>query len=360
MSEKKKCGIITFHRAINYGAVLQAFALRNYINKNFSVDCDVIDYRCESIENMYKPSNSKNPKYIIKNFFGLKKQNKFMEFVNEKIGIKNPIKKSELASEGEKYDVLITGSDQVWGESRVGKDNSYFLDFVKESDKKVSYAASMGSESISEDKRELYRNLLSDFRMISTREESAAESLSELLGREVSVSLDPTLLLLKDEWRNIASDRFKNKNYLLIYTLTSSEKLIRFAKKTAKEKGLEIYYISDTFHHIKGVKILRCLSPEDWVAAFLNASYVVTNSFHGTAFSVNFNKDFNVEITAGLAQRGTRITDFLNLLGLQERLIGENTVCDKIDFTKINEILDIETEKSYKYLSEAIKSGGKE
>lgn len=84
MSEKKKCGIITFHRAINYGAVLQAFALRNYINKNFSVDCDVIDYRCESIENMYKPSNLKNPKYIIKNFFGLKKQNKFMEFVNEK------------------------------------------------------------------------------------------------------------------------------------------------------------------------------------------------------------------------------------------------------------------------------------
>lgn len=350
-----KCGIITFHRAVNYGAVLQAYALRQFIDSNYGVSCELIDYRCKSIEDMYTVKrNIANPKTVIKSIISGRKRKKFESFIYKNIAISQSLDKTDLADVSDNYDVIITGSDQVWGKSRVGKDETYFLDFVSNGEKKASYAASMGSGNIDDEYVERYRYLLQDFNFISLREHEAAATISKLLNRETSVSIDPTLLLKRDEWEKVASGKFKNKKYLLIYTLTESKSIIEHAKKVAKQYGLQIYNISDSYHSVKGIKNLRYLSPEDWVDAFLNASYVITNSFHGTAFSVNFGVDFNTEVSKGLEKRGTRITDLLEILNLEDRLLNASCVSGTINFSTVHSILDVQRQNSEAYLAKVL------
>ena len=350
-----KCGIITFHRAINYGGVLQAYALQEYINKELDVDCEIIDYRCENIESMYKyRPKGLNPKALIKYLLKLpmnaKKKKAFDRFVDRYIKKGKSVYKSELEKENDKYDIIITGSDQVWGKSRIDVDHSYFLDFVKDSKKKVSYAASFGAKEIDNPLMEEYKKLLSDFTHISVREKSGLDIVKKLTDKNAIVSIDPTLLLDKEQWAQIASTKLKFKKYLLIYTLTNSKSIIDTARKIAKEKGLIIYNISDAVKEEKGIKNLKAVSPEEWVGAFMNASYVVTNSFHGTAFAINFNKDFNSEVSQAIAARGNRITDLLDLLDLSDRLINNVENSSSIRYDHANKIIYEERKKSKDYL----------
>lgn len=340
-----KCGIMTFHRAINYGAVLQAYALRRFIIEKYNVTCDIVDYRAESIEKMYNyPRNSINPKVMLKKYVLACKKKKFNNFLNAKLQIGKSVSREQLPEESLKYDIMITGSDQVWGKNRIGIDHSYFLDFISDTSKKVSYAASMGTGSIEPEDEEQYRTLLETFSHISVREYEAKLSIERLLDRPVEESIDPTFLLSREEWQQIAPGKFKGKKYVLLYTLTNSGSLIKLARKVAEERNLEIYYITDSFRSEHGVRNLRGLGPEEWVDAFLHASYVITNSFHGTAFAIIFHIDFNSEVSKGISKRGTRITNLLENMGLQERLLNENIITDEVNFSKS----DAEIEKRQK------------
>ena len=350
-----KCGIITFHRAINYGGVLQAYALQEYINKKLDIDCEIIDYRCENIENVYKCRLSELnlkalTKYLYKLPIHLKKKKAFDKFVERHIKKGKSVNKFALEKESDRYNIIITGSDQVWGKPRINIDHSYFLDFVKDSRKKASYEASFGAEKIESDIKEKYRELLGDFTYISVREKTGANIVKEITGKTAEVSIDPTFLLNKEQWAKIASSKLKGKKYLLIYTLTNSKSVIDTARKIAKEKGLEIYNISDAVKEEKGIKNLKALSPQEWVGAFMNASYVVTNSFHGTAFSINFNKNFNTEVSKGIASRGSRITDLLDMLNLSERLINNGENSFDIVYDEVNKVICDERKKSEDYL----------
>lgn len=353
-----KCGIMTFHRAVNYGAVLQAYALQKFISESFDADCEIIDYRCQSIEAMYKvPLNKLNPLSVIKHYLCGRKQKAFNDFLDKYMEMSPSYSKSQLPNTVDNYDIIISGSDQVWGKSRVGKDESYFLDFVDEPKKKVSYAASVGSGKIEDGLKENYRELLNDFSFLGVREYEVAKSLEILLNRTVHTNLDPTLLLNKSQWETVASDRLKGKKYLLLYMLTNSQSIIDAARKLAKEKHLEIYNISDSFHNVKGIKNLRFLSPSEWVGAFMNASYVMTNSFHGTAFAINFKKDFNSEITKTLSQRGSRISCLLDTVGLSDRMMGDVLNTTSIDYGRVENSLVAERDKSISYLKDVIKEG---
>ena len=350
-----KCGIMTFHRAINYGGVLQAYALNEYINKKIGVDSEIIDYRCENIESMYKYSlYSLKPKVLLKYFYKLpldiKKKIKFNRFIKKYIKKGNSTKKSELPKCAEKYDIIITGSDQVWGKSRINVDHSYFLDFVRESKKKASYAASFGAEKIESEFEDVYRGLLKDFSHLCVREKTGADIIKKITNASAEVCIDPTLLLDKTEWGRISSTKLKDEKYLLIYMLTNSNKIVDTARKIAEKYGLKIYNISDGVKEYYGIKNLRGLSPAEWVGAFLNSSYVVTNSFHGTAFAVNFNKNFNTEVSTAIASRGSRITDLLKLLNLSDRLINNSENISEISYDMVNKILYEERKKSYTYL----------
>ena len=209
----KKTATITFHKAVNYGAILQAYALQRSILK-LGIDNDIIDYDCKLISNVYKLINIKSVKSFIKSLIAFRiyyyKKNKFKSFIKKYIILTNPVTKDILKSEefNNKYDFFITGSDQVWNYEITNLDDAYFLNFVKDESKVKSYAASFGISCIPENLRLKYKNYLKRFSSILVREKTGAKLIENLIDKKVNIVLDPVLLLNKNEWNEII---FKTK-----------------------------------------------------------------------------------------------------------------------------------------------------
>lgn len=356
-----KYGIITFHRAINYGAVFQTYALCETI-KNQGYDCEVIDYRCEFLEKQYRKFGIYdlfNPKKIalilLKNIPIRDNTLNFENFRNKHLTLSERIYNSplDLKESNNIYDVFITGSDQVWSYYCAGFDKSYFLDFVSTVNKKTSYAASFGVTSIPNEYKTDYIELLNEFNSISVREEQGAKLVKELTNENVEVVLDPTLLLSHKQWEKIAVPHIKNKKYILIYLLAESDTLFSFAKKIANEKNLEIIYIHDRLFSKKGVTNLNKVSPEEWLSLFKNAEMIITNSFHGICFSINFNKEFYVEFLPEPAKVNSRLENILKAFDLENRVINSCTTT-KIDYEKVNKILEEKRRQSLCFIKEHI------
>ncbi len=331
-----RVGIITFHRAINYGGVLQAYALQQYILRTGNA-CEIIDYRCPFLEAQYGNSRSISllrVKMIISAILrnGTIKENKngFQRFCNQYLKMSLPYSEDTISNATSEYDLIITGSDQVWSPTCAGFDINYFLSFVKENKKKVSYAASVGGAIIPKELEEKYSNLLSSFSWISVREDSIRINLAELLHREVFTVADPTFLLTKEDWKS----RFYRKldsNYVLLYMIVEDSQLIEKAINYAKDNNLEVWYINDRLYKTKGVKNLRHIDPDEWVNLFLNAKMVITNSFHGIAFAINFSKPFFAALLKENTNVNARITELLKKFGAESHLLnkGVSATSDK-------------------------------
>ncbi|MBO5060345.1 MAG: polysaccharide pyruvyl transferase family protein [Clostridia bacterium] len=315
-----KCGVITFHRAINYGGVLQAYALQQAIGK-LGAETEVIDYYCEPIESMYRPklrdifkiNNQKRfISAILKNGI-LKFNNSGFEKFREKylkVSSKKYYSKAEL--EKAEYDAYITGSDQVWSYYCAGFDKAYFLDFVKDSKKKNAYAASFGVGSIPENLNDEYYSLLNDFNFISVRESDGAKIIDSIMHKEVPVVPDPTMLLNKEEWsRLLPEKKAADGKYILIYMIAEDDELVSEAIKWSRKCNMKVCYINDRLYKKKGVTNLRKVSPEQWVDLFMDAEYVFTNSFHGVAFSINFGKPLYVRGLKSNTKVNSRISNIL-------------------------------------------------
>lgn len=251
---KMKIGIITFHRAVNYGAVLQAYALQTMIQK-LGADVEILDYRCSYLEDNYNPIKILGRASNIKGFLGIlvkvfpsavKKKRSFDRFLKDHLNIsKERYNRNSVYQSNQVYDIFITGSDQVWNYNHTNFDKSFFLNFVNDSSKKTAYAASLGFGSLPDKYVEEYRNLLSDFRAISVREKSAQQILKDILKKEVPVMPDPVFLLDKEEWdRIIPSGQTIKDKYILVYELMPSESLFKFALKLQHETGYKIIRIS--------------------------------------------------------------------------------------------------------------------
>lgn len=354
-----KCGIITFHRAINYGGALQALALQRTVEK-LNVDAELIDYYAPSIEGLYRPSLKQRFSYInIKRTASALLRNGTLSFNNEGFAAfrkkymkesANKYYNSEDLGKSD-YDVYITGSDQVWSPTCAGFDKNYFLDFVKDGKKKNSYAASFGVGDIPDNLTDEYRSLLCDYNKISVREADGAAIIKKVLDKDVPTVLDPTLLLTKDEWKSYADESaYRNEKYILLYMIAEDEELIGKALSLAKKTGFKVYYVNDRFYKAKGVNNLRKVSPDKWIGLFMNAEYVFTNSFHGVAFSINFEKKFHVQMLKANVKVNSRINNILELLQLEHR--GEFELAEQeIDYKTVNTILDKEREKSLAYLT---------
>ncbi|MDD6214507.1 MAG: polysaccharide pyruvyl transferase family protein [Firmicutes bacterium] len=342
--------IITYHRAVNYGAVLQAYALARAIREYVRPDVFIYDHVNEKIANSYALfKKSKNPAgtaiQIATLPFKLKKHAKFKAFTDKYIPL------SANVSDG---DIFITGSDQVWNYRGTDFDKAYFLDFVKRKENRNSYAASFGLADIEDSYFDEYKRLLSNFNNISVREERGREIVQKMTGRDVPVVLDPTLLLSAEEWRKELVHTLKHEDYILVYLMVKTPTVIDFVKKLAERTGLVIYYINDyALPFCKKCSVMRCIGPEEWVSLFSGAEYVVTNSFHGTAFSINFNKKFFVEMQPEEIGVNSRLENILDKFGLNERIIknSDSEAWDKtIDYDRVNRILYKEKEKSMAYL----------
>jgi len=363
--KKRRVGIITYHRAINYGAILQAYALQKKI-KDLGFKCVILDYRNKRLENRHKKkgiSDCKNIKDFIRFILLSKndnvKRNKFREFLDTYFQLSDPLYNlNDLKKCENEYDKFITGSDQVWNYRINDMDPAYFLAFTKDRSKKVSYAASFGLNNIPSKYKSKYHELLSNINTILIREKQGANIIKELLSKEPKVVLDPTLLVTKEEWYRLAKrSYFGGKKYILIYAFGSSRNIINLANNISKKTGYKIIQISNTWRIDTRIKYVKSAGPVEFLGLFKNAQYIITNSFHGTAFSINFNKQFFTEMLPESTGVNSRLEDILELFGLKDRIITSNDtnmINRTIDYNKVNKILDTERQKSLEMLRKLI------
>lgn len=323
-------GIITFHSAHNYGAMLQAFALQKYIKNNYNCNVKNINFNTDKDIKAYKifKKHKKIHSYIWEilkflHYSELKKRhNSFESFLNDYIDTteRYPTYK-KLIENPPPFDIYISGSDQVF--SPMGKELiAYYLDFGYDDTKRIAYAPSFGYTSIPDDKKEIIKKLLLRFNYLSAREKSGCQIIKDLINKDVPNVVDPVFLLDSQEYRKISNPvKLKYENYILCYSLVGIKKQIALAIRLKEITGLPIVLIKDSaLLPIKGVdKIIRFAGPREFLWLFDNAKYVVTDSFHGTAFSLIFKKNFFS--TIAFPEKADRIYSILNEIGLNDRII---------------------------------------
>lgn len=378
----KKIGIITIHKVNNYGAELQAFALQEKLT-HLGFTAEVIDYL------YYKHQDFQYSKQA-RPFVALDYRIKFKEWLNPIIShIKSiPYKGTQnirnskfdefrnkhtkysaetlnsieaLYHEKLPYDVYMTGSDQVWNPYTNVSLKPYFLDFAQADRRKISYASSFGVSTIPDDAKPIYRDLLNRFDRIAVREEQGVKLVKELTGRDACHVLDPTLLMDEQDWRKVAITSDRTKPYILLYVLTHSPYITNLAKKMAADLGWDLVRIcKNSAVEDKDGTITNIIDagPAEYLGLFLNASFVLTNSFHGTAFSVNFRKPFYT-ILPQHKPNNSRQEGLLSSMGLKKRIIHEGARFPRSidyfpDFTEAISQLKIQREHSIHYLKDAI------
>lgn len=368
-----KVDIITRHAIANYGSILQCYATIRTFEK-IGVEAEIIDYirEEESNENLVK-TYIKNSKFWNKNFItrviykllqmpNLRKMNNKFENYRKKylkLTEKQYINKEELINNLPEADIYCTGSDQVWGQiANDDYDENYFLSFVPKNKKCISYAASFGKDNIKDSLKHVLPELMEKYSTILVREDSAVKILNEVcLSKNTKLVLDPTMLLEKEEWESFCLCNKEKKPYILVYQLHHNKNFDIYLKKLQKKTKLKVIRISPSFYFMfKNGKLLYLPTLEEFITYFKNAEYVVTDSFHGTVFSILFNK----KMICILPQKtGTRIESVLNLFQIEGRIIkdyNDFSVLNKdIDYQKVNIILNQERLKSINYLKEALK-----
>lgn len=353
-----KIGIITFQQAINYGAVLQVYSLQRLLS-DLNLNTKVINYISPKLLSDYRLVKfGKGFKAFVHSVISAivfkKKKSKFDRFAKKYLNLTNSTcHKNELANLASKLDFVITGSDQVWNYEITNHDTTYLLDFV-EPQKRLSYAASFGVSTIPKELQQRYSELLKGFKYITVRERQGADLVRKLCNEEVPVVLDPTLLLKKSDWEEIVSNLPVPSKKIVVYTLSRSDLLMNIADALSKETGLEIAVLNPRLRNIFSKTSAYTSGPDEFINLFMNAEYVLTNSFHGTAFAINFNKKFLVELPDG--ERGklnSRIENILELSNLKDRYVNTmdlNKMYADIDWDNVNYILDIERNKSFSHL----------
>lgn len=329
--------------------MLQAYALKTAIQTlGFQVAC--VDYRSPFYpDTKWWSKVSFLTKLLKKRLRGHPFYPKFFDkFMEKYLQDTPPIMNEQLSQLNNQFDLFITGSDQVWNFAITHGDTAFLLDFVTDSKKKSSYAASFGFDYIDEAAKPVFARLLPQFTHLSVREQSGAALVKQITGKDVPVVLDPTLLLSQAHWASFAAP-IQQKGYVLLYLMNENDKIISFAKNLAQKKGLSLRCIS--FEKIKGISCFGG-TPEEFVGYFQNAAYVVTNSFHGLAFSINLNKNFFVDWLPPSWPANPRLENLLHVTQLQDRLIDQiKTNYDQpIEGTKVNALLEAEREKSLHYL----------
>lgn len=366
-----KVAVITRHAITNYGSLLQAFATQQVI-ENLGHECEIIDYirddesytQHEKTLLARKPEWNRNPiKKAI--YLALRQpesiasgrrfkveQSKYLHLTGKYTSPEQLLKDKPIA------DVYMTGSDQVWGPVENGTyDSSYCLSFTDEADKKIAYAASFGRTEMTEDNETFFKKWLSQYRHIGVREDSAVSILSRMGIDSVQV-LDPTLLLDSVFWSKIARP-IREKKYILVYQLHNDKRVGIYATQVAKSFGLPLIRVSTSFHQIsREGKFIWCPDVGEFLSYIKNAECMITDSFHGTAFAINFNTPF-VEVLPN-NRTGTRNMSILKLTGLSDRILTDDEdmtlAKEEIDYSGANQIIGQKRKESLNVLKNMIEN----
>lgn len=350
-----KVGIMTFQETNNYGAILQNYALQKALQK-LGAEAETIDYKSEYIAKPYRLSHLKR-KGLFGYGFGLvgyicyafrgKNNKKF----RKNISYSKPVCYEELKSLNGTYDKFIAGSDQVWNYNLTGHDDAYCLNFVDDCSKKCSYAASLGVKEVSEEDGRWFVEKLADYNHLLVRERSAAALLTSLLKRDVTTVLDPVFLLKKEEWNEVIPERLVKEKYIAVYQLGISKEMVQYAKETAKKYGCKLIFLPFPMIGLAKGKYHISAGAAEVLNYLYYADYVITDSFHGTALSIIFQKKFTTHIGGTHGKVNSRISDMLEMFGLSGRAWSSSLEIDsEIVYEKVAEIMDAEREKSYGHL----------
>ncbi|MCL2354895.1 MAG: polysaccharide pyruvyl transferase family protein [Oscillospiraceae bacterium] len=370
-----KIGVLAFHNSNNFGAVFQVYALQSFLeNKGFEVE--VIDFRpryitCSSklIPHGYRGEKKYRAKRHVKRAFTnilyfpryKKRKNLFENFRKERLNRTSGIYTCDEELRKLDFDVYIFGSDQVWNPNITnGLEGAFFGEFSQGKSKKIAYAASMGIRELPEEHKERFKKLVTDIDFISVREHQIVELIKEYSGKPVEHVLDPTLLVDVSELNKVAEEINIEGNYLLVHPLLMSkedDRIYKASYEVAEKLNLEVIELGN-----KGTnnpkyqkhKILVDIPPEKIARLFEKAKFVITNSFHGTAFSIANKKQFYI---FGNPPVSDRMISILDTLDLSNRYVEDELNIDEIkeiDYEKVEEKLKFEREKSAKFLLNAL------
>lgn len=358
MSERKrKTGILTFHYANNYGAVLQTYALQTVLE---SLDAEreicVVDYRCDAAASrtgFYELALKKGYlkaalHYVPARRLAAKFDGFRARYLNLTVRYRH---RQDLEEDLDQYDAFVSGSDQVWNPRWTGGDYFYMQDFHSGSAKKISYAASFGTERIREDMAEVFREFLQMFAGLSVRETSAVLAAQNQLGLTADRHMDPVLLLEAEKWKTMADRPRISEPYIFVYMVPYQQSVLDSAVRLGKETGLRVFVLTKKLVIFRASHV-RAASPEEFIGWIQNAEYVVTNSFHGTVFSILFYKKMIVEL---FHEKGVnvRIRDLLDLFQISGQMSGDGRLMTITEYDRnVTElILEMERIRSKEYLS---------
>lgn len=351
----KKVLIITFQCCPNYGAMLQAYALQEYL-KTLSLDVEILDYRPKSLTKQYVYINTYSLASIIMSIWSLasyyRKRRAFKRF-EQYLNLTGKTYYSKNNIDMQYIDYCFLGSDQIWNpEITSGFDPVYFGNVnLSDSSKIIAYAASIGKKSFTSEEVGKFKTLITKIHRIAMREDEAQDLVLRTTGKKTSLVVDPTILAGVECFRKFIN-KVKFSKYVLVYRLSSDLKIIDVANEVANRKGLKVIEISGLRKGIRNPKhkVIYDAGVEDYLSLLFYADYVVTDSFHGTVFSVLFHKQF---ITIPHKTRGGRMKSLLSKVNLLDRISSKVTddLLDKIEnWNDVDMRLDEERAFSQTYI----------
>lgn len=340
-----KVGIITYHRADNFGAVLQSFALMQYLHQE-GHDVEIIDYRCKYLEARYDIYNPrilffrKNFLISLKEYLGRfanigdrrERHAKFELFRKQHLVMSRPLTLVQFPLE---YDVIVTGSDQVWNfHLNKGSESVYLLDFTCRPDTlRVAYAASSDCNGLNRIDRDVITKALDRFDRISVREDFLRKELAALTSKKIEMCLDPTFFLTQNMIEKMII-KVRPEKYILVFHMTPLEDFIPFIQKIARENQAEVVEVYGGFQVCSNKNQLCNWGPQELLSLIAHAEKIFTTSFHGLSLSLIMQKEVWV-INKG---DNLRQQNLLSLAGLQCRLLNtpEDYNEDAIDYDKVS------------------------
>ena len=357
--QSKKVSIITVHVGSNFGSVLQTVASSS-VFKKLGCEVTIVNYIPDRVtfSRLFRDSFSSFRDFI-KLFYRLpntiRNKSLYIGYLKKHCNLSKRIYSSDnFLSKCPKADLYVTGSDQVWNSiHNEGVDTHYFYDGVD--GEKIAYASSIGKTDLTEDDKKAFLRFLPEYAGISVREKSAVSTLDELGIKSIQV-IDPTFMINKDEWLDYSVGRLIDAHYLLVYipyNIKDKDMIYETARVIASKRGLKVVTFAWNYRTDKYADMtIKYASPGDFVSYMLYADVVITNSFHGTAFSINLNKEFWVYMPTAFS---TRIESLLDLCGLKSRLLEDvlkkPDKIETINYSAINKILDNKRKETIDFLS---------
>lgn len=365
----KRIAQLTFHASHNYGSVLQAYALSRQLQL-MGYDTEFINLRPTAQRDAYKIITGRGMHrafhYLL--YPALRKRYiNFERFITSVLPISEKEYNSTEEMIGEKfdYDAFVCGGDQIFNPACQDFVTAYYLQFLPEDDsrRKIAYSPSFGKTEFDGATKADISRWIKRFDYVSVREQRGAELLESISDKKVTVVCDPVILLDKSEWEKLAVVPKVKKPYILVYFLENNHghrDQIEYLRKTLNYDVVVLNeYIRD---FVKPYRKAYSASPEEFVGLFMNASFIYTNSFHGTAFATIFEKPFISAIAVDQINaknnNDSRKIDYLQKIGMENRLYKEDMpnkeFLTDIDFSMARERIKTYRDDSLCFLSKAL------